>query len=333
LICRKGEELKEGDDVAMPAASKAAAAARLTVVVPATDSPPTLERCLAAIRAADDGPDELVVVDHPPGSGPAEARNSGAEKASGDVLVFVDADVEVHRDVFRRIRAALDSDPGLTAVFGAYDDEPETAGLVSDFRNLLHHFVHDQGEGFVGTFWAGLGAIRRDAFRAAGGFDSIRFSRPSVEDIELGMRLAKEGRRILLDPSIQGKHLKRWTLTSMIETDFARRGVPWVGLLLRERSLSRELNLGWRHRLSTASCIVAVLGAVSGHRRVAPGAAVAFVALNADFYALLIRKRGLVAGSAGVLLHAVHHLTGAAALAAGVAKFAAEGWRSRTRPP
>ena len=40
----------------------------------------------------------------------------------------------------------------------------------------------------------GLGAIRREAFDAVGGFDAQRFPRPSIEDVELGMRLHAAGR-------------------------------------------------------------------------------------------------------------------------------------------
>ena len=47
--------------------------------------------------------------------------------------------------------------------------------------------------------------------------------------------------------------------------------------------------------------------------------AVAFVGLNAPFYALLLRRRGPFEAAVGVGLHAVHHLTGAAAFAAAVA--------------
>src|SRR2546425_5047444 len=230
--------LKQHDDSALKRP-------RLTVVVPATNCPPTLDRCLDAIRRATDGPDQLVVVDGPSSFGPAEARNRGAAQATGDVLVFVDADVEVHPDAFKRFRAAFRADSGLTAVFGSYDDEPDAPDPVSTFRNLLHHYVHQQAAGPAGTFWAGLGAVRRDEFLAAGGF----IDHP-VEDIELGMRLASQGASIQLDPLIQGKHLKRWTLVEMIRTDFLVRGVPWVGLLLRHRQAPLNLNLGWRHRLS-----------------------------------------------------------------------------------
>ena len=46
------------------------------------------------------------------------------------------------------------------------------------------------------------------------------------------MRLHAAGRRIVLDPAVHGTHLKRWTLRSMVRTDFAARGAPWVALAL-----------------------------------------------------------------------------------------------------
>ena len=213
----------------------AGAAARLTAIIPATDRPATLPRCVAAITAARGVPDELIVVDAPAGAGPAQARNEGARRATGDLLVFVDSDVEVHADAFERIRRRFAQEPGLIAVSGSYDDRPAASGAVSLFRNLLHHHVHHTSAGAVDSFWAGLGAVRAEAFLACGGFDAPRYPDPSIEDIELGMRLSGSGGLCRLDPGIQGTHLKRWTLRSMVVTDFSRRGVPWVQLILRRR--------------------------------------------------------------------------------------------------
>jgi hypothetical protein len=288
---------------------------KLSLVVPATDDPPTLERCLEAVRAADRTPDEVVVVTAPANAGPAAARNAGAGMCAGDVIAFVDADVLVHRDAFARIRSAFARDPELVGVFGSYDDEVVTRGLVAGFRNLLHHTVHQRSAGRSDSFWAGLGAVRSDAFAAAGGFDAARYPEASIEDVELGGRLARRG-RIVLDPALQGTHLKEWTLRSMLVTDFARRGMPWVTLMADRRAVPTTLNLGARERASGATAVAAAILLLC-RRPAAAGAAVAVgIALNRDLYRKVGRRmggRGLVAA---VPLHALHQLAGAAAVPA-----------------
>jgi GT2 family glycosyltransferase len=290
----------------------------LAVVVPATDSPATLERCLAALRASSEPADELIVVEAPSGEGPAAARNRGVARAHGGVVAFVDADVAVHPDALARLRAAFAADPALDAVFGAYDDAPSAPGSVSRFRNLLHHHVHANSAGEAQTFWAGLGAMRREAFLAAGGFDAGRYPHPAVEDIELGMRLRRDGARIVLDPEILGTHLKRWSLRSMARTDFARRGVPWTRLQLEAGSASGALNLSAAHRAS-ALASVALAGGLLARRRLAAAVALAtLVGLNRSFYRLLARRGGPRLLAAGVPLHVLHHLLAAAAVPVGV---------------
>jgi hypothetical protein len=105
----------------------------------------------------------------------------------------------------------------------------------------------------------------------------------------------------------------------MLRTDFSRRGVPWVELLLRRGGGSAALNLGWRHRASALASLVAAGALVRGRLRLAAGALVALAALNAPFYALLARRRGPGEAVLGVGLHAVHHLTGVASVPAAVA--------------
>ena len=305
---------------------------RLTCVVPATNGPDTLERCLAAVRTASDAPEEVIPVTEPALAGPAEARNAGAGEGAGDVLVFVDADVVVHPDAFTRIRRAFGAESDLAAVFGAYDDTPGADGAVSGFRNLLHHQVHSEGAGEAETFWAGLGAVRREAFEAVGGFDAERFPHPSIEDVELGMRLAGTGHRIRLDPSIQGTHLKRWTLPEMVQTDFARRGLPWARLLLEDGEPSSTLNLSSRHRAGAALSVIAAAALMLRRPRVAALALLALVGLNGRLYALIWRRRGPLEALASVPLHVIHHLTAAAAGAAGVVTHLLGGGRPDRRP-
>jgi GT2 family glycosyltransferase len=303
--------------------------ATLSVVIPATDRRPTLERTVAAVARAAESPEEVIVVEEPHHIGPAAARNLGSRDATGDVLVFVDADVEVHEDAFVRIRAAFDNDSELTAIFGSYDDDPAAGSIVSDFRNLLHHHVHHQSEGPATTFWAGLGAVRRDVFLSVGGFDETRFASSSVEDIELGTRLAREGGRIVLDPLIQGKHLKSWTLADMVHTDLLRRGVPWLRLMLEDGSHSTALNLGWRHRLGTGGSVLLLAAIVRRSYRVAVGILAFLVILDRPFYELLFRRRGGRHLAAGVPLHIAHRLTAAIAVPVAITAHLLQKWSHR----
>jgi GT2 family glycosyltransferase len=291
----------------------------LSAIVPATNAPPTLGECLDAIRSADEPPDEVIVVEE--GGGPADARNRGAARATDTVLVFVDADVVVHRDAFTRIRRAFERDPELAAVFGSYDDHPADPGTVSGFRNLMHHHVHQEGAGRASTFWAGLGAVRKDVFEASGGFDAERYLAPSIEDIELGTRLAAAGCKIELDPLLQGTHLKAWSLRGMVETDFWARGVPWVELLLRQRSSSSTLNLGWRHRLSALAALGAAGALLRGRLRRTFLALAVLVILNRSFYELLARRRGRAQAAIGVWLHVLHHVVGALSVPVGIVEY------------
>ncbi len=291
----------------------------LSVVVPATDHPPTLPACLAAIAASAEPPDEVIVVEEPSSLSACGARNAGVARASGEVVVFVDADVEVHPDALGRVRAAFAADPTLTAVHGSYDDAPRVRSTVSAFRNLLHHHVHQQAGGAAETFWTGLGAVRRRDFVAVGGFDGDRYPHPSIEDIELGHRLLEAGGQLRLDPAIQGTHLKRWTLGSMLWTDFARRAVPWVSLQVRTRRVTATLNMGWTHRISALLCLLGPAVLLAGQPLVAAAAGGALVGANRRFYLLLLRQVGVVGALLGVGLHWLHHVVSVLAVPVGVA--------------
>ena len=215
--------------------------------------------------------------------GPARARTLGAEHAGSDLLLFIDADVCVRPDSLKRVVQAFDADDSLTALFGSYDDSPAEPDFVSQYRNLLHHFVHQRSKREAQTFWSGFGAIRAAAFRACGGFDTS-FSRPAVEDIELGHRLQASGCKIILDPSLQVKHLKEWGFVAMLITDVRDRGIPWAQLILSDSRMPNDLNVSISQRVSVALAFIFVgIGVASSllHARIflAPMVALLFLLL------------------------------------------------------
>ncbi|MCC6316236.1 MAG: glycosyltransferase [Gemmatimonadaceae bacterium] len=247
-----------------------------SVIVPARNAAGMLPRTLGAICGSDLPRDqwELIVVDDGstdetasvaaryadtvvrlPGraNGPAYARNRGFEVSLGEVVMFFDADVVVHPDTMRRFLEVMREVPDAGAVFGSYDNRPAAPGFVSQYRNLLHHHVHQQNAGDADTFWAGAGAVRREVFEEAGMYDEWHYPRPQIEDIEMGGRIRRLGHRILLRPEIQATHLKRWTLRGVLMTDLKDRGIPWARLLAHRGSMlsSGTLNLKWTEKLNT----------------------------------------------------------------------------------
>jgi len=290
----------------------------VSIVIPIHNGARFLDRCLDACAASSYPNREVIVIDDastdvsaaiaerhgvtvvrlPCQSGPGAARNVGAERAKGEVLFFVDADVMVHADAVERAVERLEREPEVAAVVGSYDDSPAERNIVSQYKNLQHHFVHQTSDVEAATFWGGCGAIRRDAFKAVGGFDAARYPRPSIEDIELGYRLRAQGYRIRLDKGLQGKHLKRWTLASWLRADILGRAVPWSELILERKEIPQDLNLKVSDRVSVGliGLTVALLAASLLRARllwVVAFLMLVVVILNRAFYAFLKRRDGL----------------------------------------
>lgn len=269
-------------------------------------------------------------------AGPAHARNRGADAAGGDVLLFIDADVCVQPDTVERVARRFAADPRLDALFGCYDDEPAAPDYLSQYRNLMHTFYHRQAREEASTFWSGCGAIRRETFAAHGGFDESR-RRPSMEDIELGHRMYAAGRKIRLDRDLRVKHLKRWNLRRMMVTDVVGRGIPWVELILRDRHLPDDLNVGWSQRASLLLAWALAAWLVWGVRQegaglAAPLASLVFVTLGRYWSEFRGIPGGLFVGAAAVGLSGVSWLLGwhAAGAAAAVSWVA---WLPSNRAP
>jgi len=306
----------------------------ISVIIPVYNGAEFMRRCLEAVLASDGASYECIVVND--GStdasaditaqfwdrvrlvnltdgprGPAYARNRGGEVARGEILFFVDADVVLARGALGRVDRVFAEQPELAAVFGSYDVHPAAPGLVSQYRNLLHHFVHQNGDPNASTFWAGCGAIRRSVFKRVGGFDANRFPHSSIEDIELGYRLKTSGFSVLLDRELQGTHLKCWRLPHLIRTDIRSRAIPWSRLILETKKLPNDLNLSSGQRLSVAllalSCLLLPLALVQSELIALSAAGLIGVAiLNRDLYTFFCRQRGGAFAVGCFLLHLLY---------------------------
>ena len=318
--------------------------ARISVVVPVYNGGASFHRCLLSLRRLQPAPSEIIVVSDgdTDGSwrlakkfgvrvirsasrgGPSRARNCGASYAKGNILFFIDADVTVQTDAIDRITQVFALEPAVAALFGSYDDQPGDETFLSQYRNLLHHFVHQHARENASTFWSGCGAIRREVFLTMGGFDE-RYREPSIEDIEIGYRLKKAGHTIRLCKTLQVKHLKRWNASSMLKADIFQRALPWTELIYRDRMFVNDLNTGLAGRASVVLTfgLVGMLACVTWIPALVPLAVVAgalLILLNARLYGFFWRKRGLMFAARAVPWHWLYFLYGGAAFAVGTTR-------------
>jgi GT2 family glycosyltransferase len=344
---------------------------QISIVIPVRNGGFNFVHCLNAIQraraeCADLAETELMVVDDGStddslaharaagahvistagGCGPAAARNLGARAAAGDHLFFVDADVALHPEALRRAAQAFQANRELDACFGSYDDAPAGPNFLSQYKNLLHHYVHQHARAEASTFWTGCGAIRLSTFHALGGFDEQTYRRPSIEDIDLGYRLRRRGGKIRLLKEMQCTHLKRWTVRSLLRSDIFERGIPWTVLLWRgsrstddpatpiraRKAYQLDLNL----QKSSRAC-VALVGLLIASLVALPFTslfwplpillAASLLWLNRHLYLFFFRKRGLGFMLAAIPWHWLYYFYSGLSFILGTAHYFLHGAR------
>ena len=224
----------------------------VSVVVCTRDRPQPLAQCLAALRALDPPPDEIVVVDNAsvtdetravaqaaPGvryvresrPGLDVARNAGARASTGDVVAYVDDDVEVHPGWLTGLRRGFRA-PEVLAVTGlVLPAELETEAQVAfethwsfnkGFAPITYgpaFFEAGAGKG-VPVWEIGAGAnmaFRRTAFDRVGWFDErLDVGAAGCSgDSEFWFRILAEGGRCRYEPSAVVFHTHRRDLDAL----------------------------------------------------------------------------------------------------------------------
>lgn len=127
----------------------------------------------------------------------AEGRNCGAERATGDLLVFINADtVPADAKAFAREILDIATHRELEERYVAYacpvEVKPQERRLSDRiFHGFFNHYVRLLNAIGVGMGRGECQVIWRDAFLAAGGYNNAM---AAGEDFDLYSRLAKRGK-------------------------------------------------------------------------------------------------------------------------------------------
>jgi len=282
----------------------------LAVIVPVFNGAGTLAGCLDALSASTLRGFETIVVDDGSSDGSAEiaerfsvrlvlleenrgaaaARNAGVAASNAPLLFFLDADIVVPPELLEEAAAAMRGRPEYSALFCSYTKETVPHDVYSRYKNLVHHWTHQNGSAEAATFCGGFGLIRREAFQDVGGFDT---GRRFLEDIDLGYRLHRAGHRIWLAKHLQATHAKAYTLRSLWRSEVFGRALPWTRLMIEYRIFRNDLNTRVSSVLGVlTACALAVSVVVDPRLRVAGVLALLFLWLNRRFLGLCVREYG-----------------------------------------
>lgn len=243
-----------GQDVDAPGPTPTAGRPRIRIIIPAYKTDETLPQCLDALCTTDVvAAAEIVVVDdggnddldehlavYPidvirgaTASGAAAARNRGATP-DADILVFLDADVVIEPGAIERLVQPI-IDGRADATVGNYSDNVSGMTFAQSYKQLYISRVYCRQQGYIqNQYWTALGAIRSDVFYEIGGFRTVSTG-AAGEDTELGQRLSQLNKRVYSVTNARGRHLKLYTVGSIIKNDF-QKGVKDFQLTLTNRT-------------------------------------------------------------------------------------------------
>ncbi len=310
------------------------AALPISIVIPVHNSAPQLKLCLDALTRNRLEGVEIVVVDDASTddaalvvqgvasrnvapvschrlerrSGPAAARNAGMRAARNRLVLFLDADIILPDHGLESLRATLvqHSDRGeIAGVMGVYSESLLGKGLCSDYKNLHVCFLHKTTATISPYLHTPILCIDKQVLEEEGGFDT---SLETAEDFRMGVKLGSKGYRFVIDRSVQGVHLKRYTLRSLLKEDW-RRVRDLLRIQLEEGQQKFLYHAHRFSRLLSAALPLPTLAASAcalawpAWAMVALPCWLAFCACNLPFLAYVRKRRGFIFSvkSAGLL--------------------------------
>ncbi len=181
-------------------------ATKISIIIPAYNEQGTITLCIENAKQACGTHAEIIVVDgHPDSStireiadstiltikseaGRAVQMNTGAQAASGDILLFLHADTSLPPNAYDLICEALNAPASSAGAFKLSFDSNSTAlnviAFIADLRTRIERIPYGDQAVF----------IRKDIFFELGGFPDV----PLMEDVMFFQNIKRMRREIVI---------------------------------------------------------------------------------------------------------------------------------------
>lgn len=229
----------------------------ISVVIPTRNRPENLKTCLLKISRQTDLPEEVIIVDDgnqcldqtkirailpdsvpltvTESEGPAStstARNTGAELASSQVVLFLDDDVLLAESYIEHLRNTYKKrDRPELAGIGGFDSNIRTPSAVERLFNLVFYLSYDGwninecgmqswervSDITIADWLSGNNASYKRSIIQKYPFPHWEGGREALEDIAMGFKLKKEGYWCLINPGLRLDHEE----TGIVDGDFS----------------------------------------------------------------------------------------------------------------
>jgi O-antigen biosynthesis protein len=237
---------------------------RISVIIPAFNAERTLDECLKSVINASPSEKEIILVDDAStdrtreiastypirllcqnkNMGQATAKNRGLSQVSSEIIAFIDSDCIINSDYFLRLLSSLDpAKNDLGGVGGIL--YPVDKNLVSESFNIRFFGCSPLAEAENREIESISGAASmypKKVLTTVGGFDE---SLGGGEDLDLNIRIRKNGYKLFLVPSAKACHMHPAKLTPLIKKWF-NYGQLLVYVSMKNGSKNDVLfSLGW----------------------------------------------------------------------------------------
>ena len=308
--------------------------AKISVIIPMYNSQKTIGKCLKALYNNSYKDFECIVVDDcstdnsvktakefpckiiklKKNSGPAKARNTGAEHSKGEILFFLDSDVLLLKNALDEIIRAFKKNKEIAGMIGIYDKEPANKTFFAQYMALrkFSDFMDSKRKYF--THFAGAcTAVKKNIFWEFNGFDT-KYKGADTEDYEMGYRITNKY-KILFNPNLRGKHFFP-TFTSCLKNYFKRSSM-WFQLFKKRKKFDAGAATPKRG-MSSLAAFFALFFALLSMIFIAFSTSffilfimlsficlIIFLITNLNFYKLTLKEKGVIFTLASVAVNFV----------------------------